>query len=156
MIVVFAIAGLFGHVIPSLMADHYLGRLNALLLVSLLMSLFTFALWLPAQYYPKKLLGLYFFTVLYGFFVAGSYSLLPAVIGQFSKVEDAGKRFGLVYGFVALANLASLPIGGKILGVGDMDGYTHLIIFSGAVCFASVIAMLALKYKVTKGLLGVI
>ncbi|GME85264.1 unnamed protein product [Ambrosiozyma monospora] len=155
MIVVFAISGLFGHIIPSLMADRY-GRFNALLVVSIFMSLFTFALWLPAQYYPKKLLGLYFFTILYGFFVAGSYSLLPAVIGQFSKVEDAGKRFGLVYGFVALANLASLPIGSEILGDGDMDGYTHLIIFSGSVCSAGVLAMLAFKYKMTKDLFAVL
>ncbi|GME76657.1 unnamed protein product [Ambrosiozyma monospora] len=145
---VFNIAGIIGHVIPSFISD-YVGRLNVLLATTVLITIFTFGLWLPARFNPDSMSLLFVFVVLHGFLFAAVFSLCPALIGQIYKVDEFGKRYGLVCGFLTLLNVIGTPCAFTLLGIADLDGFTGLIVFCGVVCVLACVSMIMLKRVLT-------
>ncbi|GMG39869.1 unnamed protein product [Ambrosiozyma monospora] len=147
-VLVFNIAGIVGHVIPSFISD-YIGRLNVLLATTVLITIFTFGLWLPARFNPDSMSLLFVFVILHGFLFAAVFSLCPALIGQIYKVDEFGKRYGLVCGFLTLLNVIGTPCAFTLLGMAELDGFTGLIVFCGVVCVLACISMIILKRILT-------
>ncbi|GME67042.1 unnamed protein product [[Candida] boidinii] len=136
--------GTLGKYLPAHFADYF-GRYNMITLMSIIMSLSIFIIWLP---FGSNLVALYIFAAIYGFAFAATYSLTPTCIGQISKTEQFGRRYGTAYFFVAFGNLISLPIGGKIIGKGSIKEYENMIIFAGVSCVFATALFIAARYAI--------
>ncbi|GME95610.1 unnamed protein product [[Candida] boidinii] len=136
--------GTLGKYLPAHFADYF-GRFNMITLMSIIMSVSIFIIWLP---FGSNLIALYIFAAIYGFAFAATYSLTPTCVGQISKTEQFGRRYGTAYFFVAFGNLISLPIGGKIIGKGSVKEYENMIIFAGVSCVFATALFIAARYAI--------
>ncbi|ODV85316.1 hypothetical protein CANARDRAFT_199059 [[Candida] arabinofermentans NRRL YB-2248] len=134
-------AGILGRYVPSHLSDSW-GKFNMISLMSCMMTLVIFVLWLPFGYN----IGAFFtFCVIFGFSVAGTLSLSPLCTSAISKPRDMGKRYGTAYFFVSFGNLISLPIGSAITQTSA--GYNGMAAFAGGTSAAASIAFLYTRYR---------
>ncbi|GMM32563.1 hypothetical protein DAMA08_053080 [Martiniozyma asiatica (nom. inval.)] len=139
---IFNAAGVLGRIIPAYLSDRY-GNFNLMCLLSIVMVLSIFILWLPLGQYLGSFLT---FTIIYGFCVAGTLALTPLCTSAISKPKDFGKRYGTAYFFVSFCNLISLPIGMALTKTAG--GFDALAAFAGATCFCSTICFLTTRWLV--------
>lgn len=139
---VFNAAGVLGRVVPTLLSDRY-GNFNLMILMSAVMSLSVWILWLPLG----KYLGAFVtFTVVFGFAVAGTMALTPLCTSAISEPKDFGRRYGTAYCFVAFCNLFSLPVGMALTET--KAGYDAMVAFAGATCTLATFCFLWCRYRV--------
>ncbi|THC90076.1 hypothetical protein EYZ11_010472 [Aspergillus tanneri] len=120
------IASFLGRLSAGAVADKY-GRLNTQILLIAVGFITIFIVWLP---FGSSLVGLYTFSILFGF-VSGSFlSLAPVCVGQISKASEIGGRFGTCYSIVSLATLICIPIGGEML---ETVGKQAMVAYLGSV-----------------------
>lgn len=117
-------ASTFGRTIPPFFADR-VGRLNVLLSMSILSSIITLALWIPSSGSAAAVV----YCCVFGFSSGGVASILPAVIAQFSNIQEIGVRTGALFSVAAIATLIGSPIAGQIISNG---GYRSMQAFGGA------------------------
>ncbi|ODV85317.1 hypothetical protein CANARDRAFT_7962 [[Candida] arabinofermentans NRRL YB-2248] len=134
-------AGILGRYVPSHLSDSW-GKFNMISLMSCMMTLVIFVLWLPFGYN----IGAFFtFCVFFGFSVAGTLSLSPLCTSAISKPRDMGKRYGTAYFFVSFGNLMSLPIGSAITQT--PAGYNGMAAFAGGTSAVATISFLYTRYR---------
>ncbi|KZT01355.1 monocarboxylate permease [Laetiporus sulphureus 93-53] len=118
-------------IIPGIMADKW-GCLNVLVPSTLIASIFTLALWLPA----RSAASITAYAAMYGLFTGAFVTLLPAYIYTISPIEVYGARLGSMYLLVGIANLVGTPTAGAFLSTVDQSGFNGLIIFTGVLMAA--------------------
>ncbi|KAK0518419.1 hypothetical protein OC835_007853 [Tilletia horrida] len=129
-------ASMFGRVLPGFVADR-IGRTNTLFphLLASGILLFIFPL-------TTNLVGMLFFSILYGF-ASGSYvSLIPAAVGQLGPTSTIGTRLGMMFAGSSFGGLLGTPIAGAILGP-DNTNWWGMSVFSGAMVCAGAGCVLA-------------
>jgi len=129
-------------VIPGLMADRW-GCITILVPSTIIASIFTLALWLPART-PAAITA---FAAMYGLFTGAFVTLLPAYIYTISPLEVYGARLGAMYFLVGIANLVGTPTAGAFLATTTVAGFNGLIVFTG---------MLLLAGSLILGVVGVV
>lgn len=101
---------------------------------TLVCTIFTLALWLPAGSNPAAIVA---YAVLFGFWSGSAISLAPVCVAQISSTEDFGKRYGTTYSLVSVGALFAIPIAGEILKAqssgGEEEDYSGLVLFCGLV-----------------------
>ncbi|KAE8409787.1 major facilitator superfamily domain-containing protein [Aspergillus pseudonomiae] len=126
-------ASILGRVVPGYFADHY-GRFNVMIVTTLVCTVFTLALWLPAGSNTAAVVA---YAVLFGFWSGSAISLAPVCVAQISSTEDFGKRYGTTYSLVSVGALFAIPIAGEIMKAQssgrEKDNYSGLILFCGLV-----------------------
>lgn len=130
-------SSIFGRIIPGALADK-LGRYNVMIVVCFLCSIWTLALWIPAN--TNALVILY--AVLYGFCSGAFVSLPPALIGQISEIRDIGTRTGTLFFFTAIGALTGNPIGGALVDDPLHSSYWKLQVFAGVMMAAGGVSIL--------------
>ncbi|TFY54488.1 hypothetical protein EVJ58_g8837 [Rhodofomes roseus] len=115
-------------IIPGMMAD----RITVLVPSTVIASIFTLALWLPA----RTSAAITAFAAMYGLFTGAFVTLLPAYIYTISPLEVYGARLGAMYFLVGIANLVGTPTAGAFLTTMDVAGFNGLIIFTGVLLAA--------------------
>ncbi|KAK0640233.1 Aspyridones efflux protein apdF [Lasiodiplodia hormozganensis] len=140
---------ILGRTIPAALADKY-GRFNVLIIMSWLTTIFTLAIWIPADDNTT----LWIFAAFFGFSSGTIVSMSPALVAQISDVREIGIRTGTMYTFVAIAVLIGNPIGGSLV-TDHHTNYVRLQVFAGclmaggsAVLMASRIALSGWKLAV--------
>ncbi|CCM05421.1 uncharacterized protein FIBRA_07638 [Fibroporia radiculosa] len=118
--------GLPSRIIPGILADRW-GCLNVLVPSTLIASIFTLALWLPARTSAE----ITAFSAMYGLFTGAFVSLLPAYVYTISPLEVYGARLGSMYLLVGIANLVGTPTAGAFVETVTQSGFNNLIIFTG-------------------------
>lgn len=118
--------GLPSRIIPGILADRW-GCLNVLVPSTLIASIITLALWLPAT----DQASITAFAAMYGTFTGAFVSLLPAYVYTISPIEVYGARLGSMYLLVGIANLVGTPTAGAFLTTINQRGFDGLIIFTG-------------------------
>lgn len=88
-----------GRFFVGIIADRY-GRINTLTFLIAVGATVIFAIWLP---FGHSLPGLCVFSALFGLASGSFISLAPVCIGQISKVNEIGMRFGTCYSLVSFA-----------------------------------------------------
>ncbi|KIW28242.1 uncharacterized protein PV07_07921 [Cladophialophora immunda] len=117
-------ASTFGRTIPPFFADR-IGRFTVFLSVTLLSSLITLCLWVPASGTAATVV----FCLIFGFSSGAAASILPSCVAQISHISQIGVRTGCLFSVVAVAVLIGSPIGGQLI---TNDGYKSMQGFSGA------------------------
>ncbi|KAI2168630.1 hypothetical protein LOZ23_001992 [Ophidiomyces ophidiicola] len=118
--------GTVGRMIPSFLADYFIGPMNALIPFTFASSIVLFA-WSGVKSSPT----LYAFSALYGFFGAGMQALFPAVATSLSTdMKKTGVRFGMILSIVSVASLTGPPIAGALIEKGN-GSYLYMQLFAG-------------------------
>ena len=106
-----------GKIVLGYIADRA-GRLNTLLLCTLLSAVFTLALWLPSTTASSKLTGKHLFAayvILYSI-TAGAYvSLFPTVLVELFGVQHFASVNGLLYMLRGFGTLVGTPSAGALI-----------------------------------------
>lgn len=145
MITILNVSGTFGKFIPSYFSQKY-GCFNMMILMSCLMSLECFVIWLPFGKYKS---ALYVFIVLFGFAYSATYSLTGATVGRITtKTKNFGKRYGSAYAIVSFGNLISLPISGAFIVNKTTTDYDHMAAFAATTCAVASILFILSRYMV--------
>lgn len=128
---------ILGRTIPAALADKY-GRFNVLIIMSWLTTIFTLAIWIPAD--DNK--TLWIFAAFFGFSSGTIVSMSPALVAQISDVREIGIRTGTMYTFVAVAVLIGNPIGGSLV-TEHHTNYVRLQIFAGCLMAGGSVVLMA-------------
>ncbi|KAF5533978.1 monocarboxylate transporter 2 [Fusarium napiforme] len=134
-------ASTLGRCLPGLVADR-LGRFNVMIICATLSTLSIFCLWFHARSNAAVVIS---FAVTYGFFSGTAFSLTPVCVAQLCKTEEYATRYGTAYGVVSFAILAGVPISGLILGAGEGNHYTALVLFCGTAYSVSAVLFVLAK-----------
>ncbi|VEU21507.1 DEKNAAC102314 [Brettanomyces naardenensis] len=145
MLTIMNAAGVLGKFIPSYFADFY-GTFNMMILMSLMLTVSMFVVWLPFGKYQG---ALYLFVSLFGFGCASTYALTGATVSTITrKTKDFGKRYGTAYAFVSFGNLVSLPISGSFIKEKTVSDYNNMVIFAASTCAVTTILFVIARYTI--------
>lgn len=121
------VGSFFGRFLPSFAADK-IGRFNVIILTIALCVITTLVFWLPAGT-NKALLIVFVFT--FGFASGSNLGLYPVCLGQLCDSRDYGRVYSTSLMVGSFGTLSSLPIGGALRDVGDLQqGWLAVILFS--------------------------
>jgi MFS family permease len=133
--------------------DHW-GHFNVLVVSAAGIAISLLAFWIPL----RTLAQLIACAAVYGFFVGGYISIIPACVAQTGPTNEIGIRVGLVWTVVATFALTGPPISGALLshggGVDLPNGYRYAGAFSGAVCAIGTILAIWSKKAISGKLVG--
>ncbi|GME35071.1 Major facilitator superfamily [Neofusicoccum parvum] len=122
-------SGFFGRVLGGYFADKT-GRLNLLCPMTFLSGVFCLSMWLPDR--SGGVATILAFVCLYGFTSGIFISVTPPAVAQISPDDKIGARIGAFFMLTAVATLLGSPIAGMLIDESSQDGYSKMIIFSGA------------------------
>lgn len=124
--------GLFGRVIPALLADGYFGILNTLIPVVGVSGILILG-WTGVS----STGGLFGWAVIYGIAANATQSLFPAAVGDLSADPTrVGTKVGMVLAVVGVACFTGPPIGGRLIAIND-GNYLYAQLFGGLSMLAS-------------------
>ncbi|KAG2418662.1 hypothetical protein HFD88_001763 [Aspergillus terreus] len=103
--------GVVGRIVPTLIGDRVLGRLNTLIPSSLASSILIYC-WIPVSTQG----GLYAFAAVYGVVGGAAQALFPASITTMSPdIKKTGTRVGMILSIVSIATLTGPAIEGALI-----------------------------------------
>lgn len=125
-------------------ADKY-GRFNVLCIIITLTNICYLLLWIPTPISHTSP-GLIVFSAIYGVTLGSNISLAPSAVGQISKTSEFSSNYATNSVCTSLLNLASIPVGGSIIGSGAVSNYDHLVIFISSISVFSWMTILSARY----------
>ena len=132
--------GLFGRIMPALLADRYFGPLNTLIPFAFVSGLLLYC-W--AAVTQKG--GLVAFAVVYGLFASGIQAMFPAVLASLtSDLKKAGVRMGMVFSVVSFACLTGPPLAGALIQKRN-GSYLYAQMFAGSVMMGGCLTLVACR-----------
>lgn len=129
-----------GRIAPGIAADK-IGRFNVMIMITLLSTVITLALWIPG----RAIAAIIVYAVLFGFSSGGFISLGPALIAQISDIRQIGARTGAAFAVQSFGALTGSPIGGAIVTAQNGD-FLGLQLFCGFTMLASVVGFVAARW----------
>ncbi|CCH44853.1 Riboflavin transporter [Wickerhamomyces ciferrii] len=129
------VGGIPGRWITGYLSDK-IGRFNVMIFTLTFTFTVVLVILLPFGHHQG---ALYAFSLIWGFATGSIFSLLSVCCGQVSKTEDFGKRYSTMYFIVAFGTMASIPIGGAIIGDRSVASFNHFMIFSALTALAAAI-----------------
>ncbi|KAH7063045.1 major facilitator superfamily domain-containing protein [Macrophomina phaseolina] len=136
--------GVPGRLVPAIIADRFFGPVNVFIPVIFVAGICLFC-W-AAVSSPA---GMIAFVVFYGFFGAGTQSLLQAALASLNTdIKKAGVRIGMGFSVVGLASLTGSPIGGALL---EQKGgqYLYAQVFAGGTMVIGSLILVAARISKT-------
>ncbi|KAF5645397.1 monocarboxylate transporter 4 [Fusarium sp. NRRL 25303] len=135
--------GIFGRILPNIIADKWTGPLNILIPLSIASSLLVYC-WAAIE----TAAGLYAFAVIYGFIAAALQALFPAVATQMAPdPRKTGTRVGMILGIVSIASLTGPFICGELIKAGN-GSYLGAQMFAGSSILLG--ALMAVACRIAK------
>jgi len=137
--------GIIGRLFPSFLADKYLGLVNTMIPVNILISTIMYS-WAGVH----SISGLYVFAVIYGFFAAGMQGMFPAVLGSLTlKSTQIGTRMGMTFAVVGFSSLIGLPILGLLITALPGGQFLYAQITSGTFLLVGSLFMIVARVALT-------
>lgn len=124
-----------GRSLTGYLADRF-GRFNVMIVIMLLTTVINLVMWMP---FGASLKVLYAYAILYGIISGAVFSLLPVCCGQISKTTEFGKRYSVMYFFVAFGTLVGIPIAGAIIG----DSSSSIVRFNWFIVYTAICAFIS-------------
>jgi MFS family permease len=148
-------ASALGKVFLGYIADRY-GRLNTLLVCTILSAIATLGLWLPStmsveEEKAKVLFGV--FSIFYGIFAGAYVSLFPTALVELFGVQSFSSVNGFLYMLRGVGSLVGTPAAGALLRGGSEPslvlGYEKLSSMVGTLMAGAAIAMFWVRVEST-------
>ncbi|TEA10860.1 Aspyridones efflux protein apdF [Colletotrichum sidae] len=134
--------GLFGRVIPALLADRYFGILNTLISAVGVSGILILG-WAGVS----STEGLFGWAVVYGIAANATQSLFPAAVGDLSTDPTrVGTRVGMILAVVSVSCFTGPPIGGRLIALHDGD-YLYAQLFGGLAMLAGCLTYVVVAFK---------
>ncbi|KAF9886784.1 hypothetical protein FE257_011161 [Aspergillus nanangensis] len=140
-------------------ADRY-GRINALVVTTLLSAVSVLALWLPSTFYPGSVSGagaeglFIVFTILYGTFASAYISLFPASLIELFGVQNFTSVNGALYLIRGIGAFGT-PLTGLLIpqstALSSPGVYERASITVGVLLFAASVACFWVRIEATLG-----
>jgi MFS family permease len=137
-----------GKIVLGYLADKF-GRLNALVLCTLLSGLVTLGLWLPSSSSLDEgtRRGLFLsFTCLYGFTASAYVSLFPTALAEQFGIQNFASINGLLYMIRGIGTLVGTPVAGALINARKTDMLGTVVNFEGTIVMVGVLLMSATMF----------
>lgn len=138
-------------------ADH-LGRLNALVITTIISAIATVSFWLPSTISGDLATsqGLFItFTVLYGIFASAYVALFPASLVELFGIQNFSSVNGVLYMVRGLASLVGTPIGGVLIRShstgGPSTSYEGMTLLTTVLLFAASFSVMWVRIEAMIG-----
>lgn len=136
-------------------AADRLGRLNALVLTTIISAIITLSCWVPSTYLGDTAVSCNLFiafTVLYGIFASAYIALFPTSLVELFGTENFASVNGVLYMVRGIATLIGTPIGSAmVLSSGDKTprpgDYTGMAILTGGLLIAASFAVIWVRLE---------
>ena len=142
LVVVFNSFSIPGRIIPSVVADKWLGRFNVFCLINCFSLVVFCIIWVPFGHY---LTALYVFAGCFGFSSGSVLSLSASLVASIVKTADVGKGLGTAYFVLSFGDLVGLPIGSAI-ATGSHASFDHLVYFLTCCAFVGACVSFIARY----------
>ncbi|GME85426.1 unnamed protein product [Ambrosiozyma monospora] len=117
----FAAAGRYA---SGILADRLLGTYNIIICLEVIVAISNLVIWMP---FKSSRVALWIYSVIYGTFYGGIYSLVPSCCSQIVRADIFGSRYATQYMVTGLCFLAFTPAASALIGDGmnnaRNDGY---------------------------------
>lgn len=132
--------GVLGRLIPSYLADRYVGCINIFAPITVITGIMVLC-WMAVSSYG----GFMVFVVIYGIFAAGVQALFPASVAALTDdPRKAGTRIGMSFTVVSVGCVVGPPISGALVGVGD-GNFRYAQTFCGLVLILGGLSLAAAR-----------
>ncbi|KAJ1920806.1 hypothetical protein H4219_001042 [Mycoemilia scoparia] len=139
-------ASTVGRIVTGFVADK-IGRINALVICTLMAALSILILWLPFHVAGTMIA----MTITYGLSCGGFVSLLPVIMADLFGVHRISNIIGLLYISYFTGSIIGAPaMGGIIDNIGHGTNFVPMIVYAGVFMLCSVILQVVLRFIVTK------
>lgn len=142
LVVVFNSFSIPGRIIPSVVADKWLGRFNVFCLINCFSLVVFCIIWVPFGHY---LTALYVFAGCFGFSSGSVLSLSASLVASIVKTADVGKGLGTAFFVLSFGDLIGLPIGSAIAS-GSRASFDHLVYFLTSCAFVGACVSFVSRY----------
>ncbi|KAJ6019606.1 MFS monocarboxylate transporter [Penicillium canescens] len=137
--------GILGRLLPSFVADKYVGLLNSIIPVNMLTCVLMYS-WAGVH----SVGGLYAFVVIYGFFAAGVQSMFPAVLSTLTTDPTTiGTRMGMTFAVVGISCLIGLPLSGQMIAANSKGQFLYAQMAAGTFLLTGTAFMIAARVSIT-------
>lgn len=132
--------GYVGRVLPNILADKYVGALNATIPCALGSGIMLFA-WSGVHDQAGQIV----FAVFYGLFASGMQSMFTVALSALTKdLSKVGTRNGMCFTVISVAALTGPPISGVLVQSGE-DGYLYAQVWGGCIVVAGGLVLIAAR-----------
>lgn len=133
--------GIFGRLIPNIIADRHIGPVNMLIPCSLACGLVAFC-WAAVH----SVSGIYAFSIFFGLSAAGIQSLFPACLASLTPdLQKRGVRMGMGFAVAGFASLTGSPLGGALVQLGK-GRFLYAQMWAGACLIGAALFLMASRY----------
>ncbi|EGW35366.1 uncharacterized protein SPAPADRAFT_132466 [Spathaspora passalidarum NRRL Y-27907] len=126
LVVVFNCFSIPGRIIPSILADNYLGRFNTFCMINTFSIIAFTIIWLP---FGHHLQALFVFAAAFGFSSGSVLSLSASLVASIIPTSEIGKGLGTAFFILSIGDLFAIPISGAITNSGTRKSYDNLVVF---------------------------
>ncbi|ESX02857.1 Conserved hypothetical membrane protein [Ogataea parapolymorpha DL-1] len=133
-VTVINIGAVVGRLLSGLLADVLFGSYNIIIFLLVITAVFNFVVWMP---FKSSTGAMYTYSILYGTFYGGIYSLIPTCCSMIVKKEEFGANYATMYAITGLSLLGLNPAAAAIVGNGTSNKRTN-----GFIAYASALSLL--------------
>ncbi|KAI5949253.1 hypothetical protein KGF57_004852 [Candida theae] len=142
LVVVFNSFSIPGRIVPSIIADKWLGRFNTFCVINCFSLLIFCVIWIPFGHY---LPAMYVFSGCFGFSSGSVLSLSASLVASIVKTSDVGKGLGTAFFVLSFGDLVGLPIGSAI-ATGSHASFDNLVYFLTCCAFIGTVVSFVSRY----------
>jgi MFS family permease len=154
LVCVWNFASALGRILTGLAADRFLGPINTLFVVLVLIALSLLVVWPVSSSFAPVLI----FAILNGAASGGFFSIMPTVVGNVMGTQRMATAFGMIVTGWTAGYLAGSPIAGFLLtAFGGADSgiaaYRPAMFYAGGIAAAAAALVAALRIRKSPHLL---
>ncbi|GME85239.1 unnamed protein product [Ambrosiozyma monospora] len=124
-----------GRYLSGVIADKYVGSYNVIIFSLFITGVADLVMWMP---FKDNTVALWVYSVFYGFFYGGIFSLIPNCCSQIVKADIFGSRYATMYAVAGFCLLGFMPASSSLIGNGwDNSRNDGFIIFAAGMSFIS-------------------
>ncbi|GME99431.1 unnamed protein product [Ambrosiozyma monospora] len=142
-VTVINVLSVIGRYLSGVIADKFVGSYNVIIFLLFITGISDLVMWMP---FKANRGALWAYSVFYGFFYGGIFSLVPNCCSQIVKADIFGSRYATMYAVAGLCLLGFMPASSSLIGDGwDNRRNDGFIILAAIMSFISGTAYLVTR-----------
>ncbi|GME77914.1 unnamed protein product [Ambrosiozyma monospora] len=112
------VVAVLGRYLSGVIADKLFGSYHVIIFLLLITGVADLVIWMP---FKTNRIALWVYSVFYGFFFGGIFSLIPNCCSQIVKADIFGSRYATMYAVTGFCLLGFMPAASSLIGDGWDD-----------------------------------